>query len=71
MITKDQFEYWRSLPATEAILEEIKKEEREIMEYLALGKTLDMTSMERSMMETAKLVGRLRGLRSLLNIEYE
>jgi len=70
-ISKEQFEYWRSLPETQHIFEILKEEEAQLVDFLVIGGTIDAESVEKTALQTTALVHRIRGLRSLIMMRHE
>jgi len=70
-ISKEQFEYWKSLPETQTIFKTMHQELNEMIEYLAEGGTIDVESSDRTALLTTGLVHRIRGLKSLLGMKHE
>ena len=69
-MTKEQFEYWKALPETQEIFEVLKAELKEIEEFLSNGGTIRDTA-DKTSISTAGYTGRIRGLKSLLMMDFE
>ena len=61
-MTKEQLEYWKSLPETEEIMQKAMAKITEISEIFANGGTLNTSSMESTALNTALSVGKVWGL---------
>ena len=70
MITKEQFEEWKTHPVTIEIYEEIKKAKEVLLNNMSDGLTLGQKADVTHGL-TNKLVGQVEGLNQLLNITYE
>ena len=70
MITKEQFEEWKTHPVTIEIYEEVEKAKRVLQETFSDGFTLGQRADVTHGL-TNKLVGQIEGLNQLLNITYE
>jgi len=70
-VDKDDFYSWRSLPQTQEAIGALEAEVEELKEWLAMGHTISGDSYAKTAIDTSLVVGRIRGLRSLLNMEHE
>ena len=70
MITKEQFEEWKTHPVTIEIFEEIEKAKQGLQDKIAEGLTIGYRADETHGL-TNKIVGQIEGLNQLLNITYE
>ena len=70
-ITKDEFTIWKAMPETQKAFETLDVEIRALKEELAMGGTIDFESSDRTAINTAIVVGRIRGLHSLMQMEHE
>jgi hypothetical protein len=70
-ITKDEFQVWKAMPETQEALKVVYLEIAEIKESLATGGTVDTYSVDRTALNTATAVGRIKGLRKLIEMEPE
>jgi len=70
MITKEQFEEWKTHPVTIEIYKEVEKAKQSlqntISDGLTIGQQADITHGL-----TNKIIGQIEGLNQLLNITYE
>jgi len=70
-VNKDDFYSWKHLPETQEAIEALNAEVEELKEWLASGATISGDSYAKTAIDTSLVVGRIRGLRSLLNMEHE
>ena len=70
MITKEQFEEWKTHPVTIEIYEEVKKAKQDLLDTFSAGLTIGQRADVTHGL-TNKLVGQIEGLNQLLNITYE
>ena len=66
-MTKEEFQEWRSNKTTQKILDELREEREELINGLGRGASLGPTTGE----ATAHMVGYIRGLDRIVEIEYE
>ncbi len=69
-LSKETFGLWKTLPITQEIIKGLRAEKAVLIEALCSGQTLTGdagTTAE----ETAKVVGMIKGIDLILNIEYE
>jgi len=70
-MTKDQFHVWRGMSETQEVLGALDVEIEELKEWLAQGATISGDSYAKTAIDTSLVVGRIRGLRAILNMEHE
>ena len=70
MITKEQFEEWKTHPVTIEIYNEVKRAKQSLQDTLSEGLTISLQA-DITQGLTNKLVGQIEGLNQLLNITYE
>jgi len=70
MVTKEQFNEWKTHPVTTEVYEEIEKAKKSLVNQLALGATIRPTAEETYGL-TIQVVNQIRGLEQLLNLTYE
>jgi len=64
-LTREQFEFWKNLPETKAILSLVESYQGELRDYLVSGATVG------SIPDTAETVGKIHGLGFILGIDYQ
>ena len=69
MISKEEFDEWKENPTTKKIFNEIKELKDYLMLELSNGSTLGQ-SADITHGLTSEMVGNIKGLNQLLNIEY-
>jgi len=70
-LTKEQFEYWRSLPETQAVLEAVELKIRALTDEIVEGRTISPDSIDVTAIRTISMVNRIVGLRDLLQYDFE
>ena len=70
-MTKEEFHVWHGMNETKEVIAALEAEVEELKEWLAQGATISGDSYAKTAIDTSLVVGRIRGLRSLLNVEYE
>ena len=70
-LTKEQFEYWRSLPETQAVLEAVELKVRALTDEIIEGRTISPDSVDATATRTIQMVNRIAGLRDLLQYDFE
>ncbi len=70
-MTKDEFEIWKAMPKTQEALKVADEEIDQLTASLASGGTIDTDSIDRTALNTALAVGRIKGLRKLIEMEHE
>lgn len=69
-LSKETFGMWKTLPITQAVIEGLREEKQNLMEMLSTGQTLTGKSGDTAE-ATAQIVGMIKGLDLILNIEYQ
>lgn len=69
-MTKEQFEYWKSLPETQEVFAALDAEIKEIGEFVLNGNTIRESS-DQTALETVGYIGRIRGLKAIMMMEFE
>lgn len=70
MLTKEAFAEWQSNPTTQEIYKELKMLKLSLQELLSDGQTLG-PSADETHGNTSMIVGHIKGLNQLLNIDFE
>ena len=70
-MTKEQFEYWKSLPETQEIFKAIHEEVARLTQHIAMGGTVSYDSVDRTAIQTAGYSGRIQGVSELINMDSE
>ena len=70
-MTKDEFAIWKATPETQEALKVVDEEIGELMASLVSGGTIDTDSIDRTALNTSIAVGRIKGLRKLIEMEHE
>ena len=70
-MTKDEFAIWKTMPETQDALKIVDEEIGELMASLGNGGTIDTESVDRTALNTAIVVGRIKGLNKLKELEHE
>jgi hypothetical protein len=70
-ITKDEFQVWKAMPETQEALKVVDDEIKELVGALSTGGTIDTESCDRTLINTLLAVGRIKGLRKLIEMEHE
>jgi len=70
MITVEEFNEWKENPTTKKILNEVKELRDKLMLDLSEGRTLGHNA-DLTHGLTSEMIGNIRGLNQLLNIEYK
>jgi len=70
-LTPDDFEVWKAMPQTQAFMALVDEEIKEITEEIIDGRTIDLDSANLTAMKTAGMIGRIRGLMKLRDLEVE
>ena len=70
-MTKDEFAIWKAMPETQEALKVVDEELGELVASLSTGGTIDTESVDRTALNTALAVGRIKGLRKLIEMEHE
>jgi len=70
-LTRDDFEIWKVMPETQAALGVVAEEINQLTAALTTGGTIDNNSIDRTALSTALAVGRIKGLRKLIEMEFE
>jgi hypothetical protein len=71
MIDSDAMRAWLTYPTTQAVFKELRAERDAITEAILDGSTMDLSSAESTGLKTTFLLGRVKGLNSLLNMTIE
>lgn len=69
-ITKEQFYNWKQHPVTIEFFKEINLERERIKEGLALGQTLNSSSLDSTVSNVWLAVGQARAFEFVLNTEF-
>ena len=70
-ITKDEFAIWKAMPETQDALRVVDEEIAQLTASLTTGGTIATDSVDRTALNTAIAVGRIKGLRKLIEMEHE
>lgn len=69
MITKEQFQEWKTHPVTRELFKELKKTHQAMVDKLAYGNTIgDDAYLTHGL--TNRVVGHIEGINQLLNITF-
>ena len=71
MLTKDDLVEWFLHPATKKVRHKIEQEVRRATERMGHGYTLDLDSVDKTAMLTARENGYIEGLEFIFNIEAD
>jgi hypothetical protein len=71
MIDSEAMKAWLTYPTTQAVFKELRADRDAISNALLDGSTLDLSSAESTGMRTSFLLGRIKGLNTLLNMTVE
>ena len=69
-LSKESFGLWKTLPITREILKGLREEKRVLQTALSTGKSL-LGDAGATTEKTAEIVGMIKGIDLVLNIEYE
>ena len=70
MITKEQFQEWKTHPVTKELFDKLKEMKHSIMDQIANGNTIGHDA-EATHGFTNRAIGQLDGLNQLLNISFD
>lgn len=70
MVTKEQFNEWKTHPVTIEVYEEIAQAKQFLIERLSEGSTIGYEAQV-THGQTNKVIGQIEGLNQLLNLTYE
>lgn len=70
MITKEQFQEWKTHPVTKELFDKLKEMKYSIMDQIANGNTIGPDA-EATHGFTNRAIGQLDGLNQLLNISFD
>jgi hypothetical protein len=70
-ITKDEFQVWKAMPETQEALKVVDMEIKELVDALSTGGTINTDSIDTTLINTLFAVGRIKGLRKLIEMEHE
>ncbi len=69
-LSKETFGLWKTLPITQTVIESLREEKQQLVAMLSTGETLKGDSGNTAE-ATAQLVGMIKGIDLILNIEYQ
>jgi hypothetical protein len=70
-LSKEELAMWKHNPLTSKVFQAIFNYRRNLQESLGQGASLDLNSLERTGLKTAKMQGVCEGLSIILSIESE
>ena len=70
-ISKEFMLEWLQHPVTKKVIKELSQAREDFRQVLTEGGMLDMTSTEKTALQTARTVGRIEGLNLLLEIDIK
>lgn len=71
MIDSEAIKAWLTYPTTQAVLKELRSERDAVTDAITNGSAMDLNSAEATGLRTTFLLGRLKGLNSILNMTID